>query len=84
VTEVISYIGSICLSLCALPLAISVVRTKSTKDIDGLFLTLWFVGEVCLLIPYYEEIPLLVNYSFNIACLLIISYYKIKSVVNNK
>lgn len=78
--EVIGWIGSILLALCAVPLAWQSFKQKHSIGISNTFLTMWLVGE--LLTATYvlpkQDYPLLFNYGLNIACLIIVIRYKFK------
>lgn len=76
----LGWIGSICFACCGIPQAWQAHRTKSTSDLSWSFLLLWFFGEL-LTIQYIwpkQDYPLLLNYSINFCCLLVIIYYKIQ------
>ena len=77
--ELLGWIGGICLAVCALPQAIKSYRTKSSEGISGTFIALWIAGEI-FTIGYIllttMQWPLLINYSFNILCLLVIIFYR--------
>ena len=76
--EIIGWVGSILLALCAVPLAWESYRQKHSNGISNLFLTMWLVGE--LLTAAYvlpkKDYPLLFNYGLNITCLVIVIRYK--------
>ena len=78
--EIVGWIGSILLALCAVPLAWESYRQKHSNGISNLFLTMWLVGE--LLTAAYvlpkKDYPLLFNYGLNIACLIVVIRYKFK------
>lgn len=75
----IGWIGSLLLAFCGLPQAITAIKTKSGKGISWIFLIMWFIGELFTLIYIWpkSDMPLIINYSANLAFLLIIIYYKI-------
>lgn len=78
--EIIGWIGSILLALCAVPLAWQSYWQKHSDGISSLFLAMWLVGEV-LTATYVlpkKDYPLLFNYGLNIACLVIVIRYKVK------
>ena len=66
-----NWLGSILLAICAIPLAIDAIKGRDTK-INPWFYWSWFVGEILLALSYYNEPALLVNYSVNIICLVIV------------
>ena len=76
--EIIGWIGSILLALCAVPLAWTSYWNKNSNGISNAFLTMWLVGE--LLTAAYvlpkKDYPLLFNYGLNIVCLAIVIRYK--------
>ena len=78
--EIIGWVGSILLALCAVPLAWESYKQKHSNGISNLFLTMWLVGE--LLTAAYvlpkQDYPLLLNYGLNIACLVVVIRYKFK------
>lgn len=78
--ELIGWLGAFCFSICAIPQAWLCYKQGHARGVSEFFLSLWFIGEVCMLIysltlPGAE--PLIVNYLFNLACLLIIMKYKV-------
>lgn len=79
--ESIGWIGSLLLSLCAIPELVRAVITGNSP-LTWTFLLLWFSGEVVTLIyTIFKSIkiklwPLLFNYGINIICLIIIILYK--------
>lgn len=79
--EAIGWVGAICFAICALPQAIKSYRDKSSAGISFAFLFLWTVGEVLTLsyiLGTTRQLPLIVNYVFNLACLAVIIYYYFK------
>jgi uncharacterized protein with PQ loop repeat len=77
--EFIGYTASVLFSICALPLVYEAIKQKRS-NINTLFLFIWLLAEllmtVYVLFKHGLDIPLLLNYSCNIICLLIISKYK--------
>lgn len=76
--DIIGWLGSIFFSICALPQAIKSYKEKSSKGISKSFMILWFLGEVLTLIYILlttVQIPLIVNYVFNLICLSVVAYY---------
>lgn len=76
IITIISWIGSIAFSLCAVPQAYEAFKNKYC-NLNKYFLSLWLLGESCTLI-YATSIqawPLIVNYILNGLCLLVILYY---------
>lgn len=78
--QVLGFLGSILLAVCAIP---EVVRTvKDNKcHLGWNFLILWFSGEVSMLIYIIPmgDLPLLLNYILNTILLSIMLVYKIKN-----
>ena len=78
--ELIGWIGSILLALCAVPLAWQTFKQKHSNGISNTFLAMWLIGEI-LTFAYVlpkQDYPLLLNYGLNIACLAIVIRYKFK------
>lgn len=71
--------GSLLLAFCGLPQAVESWRTKSSKGVTWGLLVMWGLGEVFTLayVMPKMDMPLLFNYSANIAFLSVIMYYKI-------
>lgn len=78
--EIIGWLGSICLAVCAIPQAWMSYKEKHSEGISWAFLLLWAFGELFALAYVYDklDLPLLVNYATNILVLGVILYYKIK------
>ncbi len=84
ITEIIGWIGSIALSICAIPQVIKTWKTKSANDLSWGFLLLWFKGEILtfayiLYSDYASQVyhlPLYVNYVFNSALVVYLIYAK--------
>jgi uncharacterized protein with PQ loop repeat len=80
--EIIGWIGSILLALCAVPLAWQSFVQKHSDGISNAFLVMWLIGEL-LTFAYVlpkKDLPLLFNYGLNIACLVVVIRYKINPV----
>ena len=75
--ELIGWIGSIFLSFCALPSAIT--SLKEGKCTDNVYmLWIWFIGEI-LLFTYVlpkREYALMLNYGCNICFLVVMLWYR--------
>lgn len=69
------WIGSALLSICAIPLAVDALKGRVVQLNRG-FYWCWFGGEVALAISYWQEPALLMNYSVNIICLIIVGIKK--------
>lgn len=81
-TYICGWIGSILLALCGLPQLIKTLKTRRVNDFSGLFLLMWFLGEVLTLIyilsqPFFQ-LPLLANYCINIIITATLINYKFK------
>lgn len=74
----IGWVGSILFSICAVPQAYTCYKQKHANGLSGVFIWMWFWGEILTIIYVWpsKNMPLLFNYIFNLACLLIIIYYK--------
>ena len=77
--SIVGWLGSTALALCAFPAAYQAWRDGHANGINGLFLTLWFLGEVLTLVYVAPTLqyPLIANYGLNVVLLLIITRYKI-------
>lgn len=75
--ELMGWLGSMMLAICALPLAVEALKNKRIA-LNRAFFHLWFWGEVlvCIYIVYQGPSPLLINYAVNILCLLIVGRYR--------
>ena len=77
--EIIGWIGSICFAVCGIPQALQCYKTGHSRGLSWGFLMLWFIGElftIAYVLPKMD-IPLLFNYGFNLAVLLIILRFKL-------
>lgn len=79
--SVVGWIGAVMLALCGIPQAVLCWRLGNADALSWGFLTMWFGGEVLTLVYVLSfqsvSYPLLFNYSFNIAALLVIFRYKV-------
>jgi len=78
VVNLIGWIGALCFAVCAAPQAYKSYKQKSSEGISLIFLSLWFIGELFTL--FYvamttQQLPLILNYIFNILCLAVIIFY---------
>ncbi|OQB02987.1 MAG: hypothetical protein BWY21_02212 [Parcubacteria group bacterium ADurb.Bin216] len=73
----IGFLGAICLGLCAVPEVLRTIKDKKCYLGNG-FLYLWLGGEILLFIYVLPkgDVPLLLNYGFNLSLLAILCYYK--------
>jgi uncharacterized protein with PQ loop repeat len=80
--DIIGYIGAIAFGVCAAPQAWKCYRERCATGISGLFLTLWLIGEICMMIYTVAEIgwinPLMLNYVANLFFLIVIIRFKVK------
>lgn len=77
--KIIGTIGAIGLAVCAAPQALECFRTKSSAGLSHTFLLLWTLGEIFTLIYVLATTAdpiLLLNYCFNLLCLLVILWFK--------
>jgi len=76
----VGLIGSLLLTLCAVPELIRTVK-DGRCHIGWGFLLMWFFGEVLCLFYGLDlnEIPLLINYTFNTFVVSIMLWYKFKN-----
>lgn len=76
---VIGLLGSVLLAACAIPAALDALLTKRCH-INKWMLYLWMTGEIlCLGYALYISgpmLPLIINYSLNILCLIPMIYYR--------
>lgn len=84
VNEVIGWLGSGMLSICAVPQVYRTWKTKSAGDLSWGFLLLWFFGEIftflyILVSDFSNDIfhlPLYLNYLFNTLLVVYLIYAK--------
>ena len=83
--DLIGAIGAFAFAVCGLPQAVKCYRTKRADDLSLSFLTLWAVGEVCMIaytiLALDSNALLLANYIANGAFLIVIFYYKLKEIL---
>lgn len=84
--ELIGWVGGILFALCAIPQAYECYKTKKS-DMNKAFLLMWFFGEVLTIVYVLlldtdrTKLPLLLNYIFNLVCLIVIlryAYFKVE------
>lgn len=81
----VGMLGSFLLAICALPEVLRSVKLNACYIGWGMLLS-WYIGEILVL--YYVlqtvENPLILaaNYMFNIICISILLYYKVKGLIN--
>lgn len=76
-TNIIGLIGSLFLTFCSVPELIRTFKTKKCHLGWG-FLLMWLFGEILCLIYGFQlgELPMIINYFFNMLLLFIMIYYK--------
>jgi len=76
--EVVAWIGSILLAVCAVPQAIKTFREKNADSLSGWTLVLWGGGELLLVIYTIDlkDWALAFNYGANLFTIAIIARYK--------
>lgn len=81
----IGYIGSIFLTVCAIPELLRTIKDKRCH-IGWPMLALWFLGEIFMLIyaVHLWNKPLLLNYVFNFFVVAVMLGYKINYFVSRK
>lgn len=79
--EILGYVGSISLSVCAIPQLIKVLITKNVSSLSIYNLITWSFG--CISMTIYVlfttfDIPLLINYAINsgIAMSILVLYFR--------
>ena len=77
----IGMIGSLFLTFCAIPELIRTIKDKKCHIGWG-FLLMWLFGEIFCFFYGLElrEIPLIINYSFNLIVVSTMTYFKLKEV----
>lgn len=78
--DIVGWLGSILLAVCAVPLAWQSFRQKHSNGISNIFLAMWLAGEVLTFIYILpkQDFPLIVNYGLNLVCLAVVIRYKFK------
>lgn len=78
VGDLAGFLGTICLSACALPLVVQTVSTGHTS-VDPLFLGLWLAGELLMLahvLAAGATLPVKLNYIANSIMVGVIGCYR--------
>ena len=77
----IGWAGSILFAACAIPQAWQSWREGHSRGLSWSFLLLWLSGEVLTIAYVLPKLdwPLLFNYGANLACLLVILRYKVRT-----
>lgn len=78
--EDIGAFSTICLTLCSFSLVFNAFRDGHCKGVPGLFIWIWFLGDVsgCFYVFPLNELPLNLNYGLNTIMASIMLYYKIR------
>lgn len=78
--ELAGWIGGLLLAICSLPQAYLAWKQGHSEGVAVGMLWLWGLGEVFTLIYVIpkKDWPLIINYTFNILCIAVISWYKFK------
>jgi len=71
-------VGAMLLALCGAPQAYMSFKNKHSDGVSGSFATMWFFGEVFMLVYVIQSLDwiLISNYVFNILLVGVIIYYK--------
>lgn len=77
----IGLIGSLLLTLCAIPELIRTIKDKKCHLGWG-FLSMWLFGEILCLFYGFSlgEIPLIINYSFNLIIVSVMTIFKLGKI----
>lgn len=78
IMQLVGWIGNLMFAFSAVPQAYKCYRQGHAQGLSGGLLYMWLIGEISALsYGIYEQIPapLIVNYVFNLLCLLIIMRY---------
>lgn len=77
--DLIAWVGSLLLAMCAIPQALHSWRTRSSASLSWCFLIMWSGGEFLLLVYTLvgEQWALVANYTCNLLCLAIILRFKV-------
>jgi uncharacterized protein with PQ loop repeat len=83
--EAIGFLGAALLGCCAIPEVWRTIKHKRCFIGDG-FLIMWGFGEILLIIYVLPtgQLPLLLNYGFNLVLVSILAYYRIQSLIAPK
>jgi uncharacterized protein with PQ loop repeat len=78
--ELIGWVGSLLLGLCALPQTVHVIRTRTAGTLTWNFLGMWSSGEILCLIYMLPtgKWPIIANYLLNLTLLGIMLGFKAK------
>ena len=78
----IGLIGSLFLTFCAVPELYRTIKDK-TCHLGWGFVLMWFFGEILCFFYGLElsELPLIINYTFNLMVASLMLYYKSKDII---
>lgn len=81
----VGLIGSLLLTFCGVPELIRTLKNQRC-DVGWGFILMWFFGELMCLFYGLDlnEIPLLINYTFNLMIVGIMLYFKVKINIENQ
>jgi uncharacterized protein with PQ loop repeat len=81
--NIVGLIGSLSLTVCAIPEVYRTVKDKRCHLGWG-FLLLWLIGEIFCFVYGLQlnQIPMIINYSFNLLVVSIMTSYKIKQLID--
>ena len=87
--EFFGWAGSILFALCGMPQAYQSYKQGHSRGLNWAFILMWGMGEIMTFIYVLPkmDIPLLFNYTINMAFLIVIIYFKIwerKTKIVNK
>lgn len=76
--ELVGWVGGLMLAVCAIPQAFLSYKQGHSNGLAIGMLVAWLLGEVFTLVYVAPKLdwPLIVNYSANIVCLVIICWYR--------
>lgn len=81
--DILGTVGALLLGGCCLPQTIKTIKTGQATDISWVFLSMWAIGEVCMILYVglrdNVDMLLLANYIINMVLLLPILFIKWKN-----
>jgi uncharacterized protein with PQ loop repeat len=81
IIESIGWLGAIFFAICGIPQAYQSWKQGSSRELSGLFLFTWTMGELLMtlyvVLKHGFDGPLLFNYIGNLLALVVIIYYKV-------
>lgn len=78
--EIIGYLSSTLLAICGLPTAILSIKNGNSRHIDNGLCAIWYAAELLgiVYVTWLGNLPLIINYGFNVVFLTVICYYKLR------